>query len=379
MNCIGPSQGKLTPNILADAQTTLCVVGYDTAARLLKSPDFDHWSPPKNHRAGPPSGFVQTSGRWFDLWHASQKSAYRREMLAQISSQALLDLHPHIQVICAEQLERCACKSAFDLMADYSVPVTLAISARLFGLTGEENREFCTLLSNSKVNLISLLMPSPEGMTTDQRAFIQLLAQTLSDKDQEPRRDFLSPLLASLGRGHVQEQDLLAFACLLLFASSQNMANFLGLASIALLTHEPARCEVEDRGLSSEIINELLRYDSPVQEIPLFARTHKEVCGHALHPGQLVRVMIGQAHRDDRLFESPAALDFSRRLYPALSFGLGSMTCVGKRLAEMIAQEALGQVLSFFPRMRLAEQTLAYHQTPPVLRAPKAVWVHPSS
>jgi cytochrome P450 len=101
-------------------------------------------------------------------------------------------------------------------------------------------------------------------------------------------------------------------------------------------------------------VEELLRYESPVQFAGRVAKEEMEICGVRLRRGQLVMFMLGAANRDPRQFRDPDQLDLKRLPNPHLAFGAGEHFCIGNQLARLEGQIAILRMVQQFPRMQLA-------------------------
>src|SRR5207237_1200780 len=123
----------------------------------------------------------------------------------------------------------------------------------------------------------------------------------------------------------------------------------------ALLGHpEQMQLLREDSSLVERAIEELLRYDSPVQGVSRVARQEVRWHGRTIRPGDEVLVLLGAANRDPGRFDEPARLDLGRAVNPHLAFGLGIHYCPGAALARLEARVALLTLVRRFPGLRLA-------------------------
>jgi cytochrome P450 len=165
------------------------------------------------------------------------------------------------------------------------------------------------------------------------------------------------------------EDDLLTTAALLLAAGFETTTGLLANSLLALLAH-PAEADLLRLGpaeLVPAAVEELLRYDSPVQM--LIGRTAQQdvtVGDLAVPAGTRVLTLLGAANRDPAVFTDPDRLDLRRNGLPSLSFGGGIHYCLGAGLARLEAQVALPRLLQRFPDIRLdgeptAREGLALH------------------
>ena len=151
------------------------------------------------------------------------------------------------------------------------------------------------------------------------------------------------------------EDELVATAVLLQMAGHEASVNVVGNGVLALLRHpaELARLRA-DPSLAPTAVEELIRYDSPLQ---LFERTATEdtpVGGVTVRAGQKIAALLGAANRDPAVFADPDRLDVGRSPNPHLGFGAGIHYCLGAPLARVELQVALGTLLDRVPRLALA-------------------------
>ena len=105
--------------------------------------------------------------------------------------------------------------------------------------------------------------------------------------------------------------------------------------------------------MTETAVEELLRYDSPIQNTGRFATEDMEIAGHRVAKGDYIRVYIGAANRDPARFPEPNRLDITRHDNRHLAFGFGPHFCLGAALARLEGQIAIGTVLDRFPELRL--------------------------
>jgi cytochrome P450 len=159
------------------------------------------------------------------------------------------------------------------------------------------------------------------------------------------------------GSDRLSDDELVGTAVLLLMAGHEATVNVIGNGVLALLTH---RAEWERLVASPDLlptaVEELIRYDAPLQ---LFERTATEetsVAGYRLAPGEKVAALLGAAARDPAVFAEPDRLDVGRSPNPHLGFGAGIHYCVGAPLARVEIAAALEALVTRLPGLRLAAE-----------------------
>jgi cytochrome P450 len=190
------------------------------------------------------------------------------------------------------------------------------------------------------------------------QAFSDYLLEMFEEKRENPRDDLISALVRAEEAGErLSEHELLGMVFLLLVAGHETTVNLIGNGTLALLQH-PDQLEKlrNDPSLIKSAIEELLRYDGPLETSPeRFAREDVAIGGTVIPRGEMVRVVIAAADRDAERFPDPDALDITRTDNKHLAFGKGIHHCLGAPLARMEGQIAIDTLLRRMPGLRLRE------------------------
>ena len=196
----------------------------------------------------------------------------------------------------------------------------------------------------------------------------------LPERRRRPRADLLSALIAVEEQGdRLTEGELLATCVLLFIAGHETTVNLIGNGLLSLLRHpaEVARLRREP-ALIGSAVEELLRYDSPVQRTARITNADVEVGGKTIPKGAFVVTAIGAANRDPVQFPDPDRLDIARADNRHIAFGFGIHFCLGAPLARVEGQLALGTLLRRAPRLRLTDEPLEWRESS-TLRGLKAL------
>ncbi|HEY8547550.1 MAG TPA: cytochrome P450, partial [Acidimicrobiales bacterium] len=175
----------------------------------------------------------------------------------------------------------------------------------------------------------------------------------------EPRDDLLSVLLRAEEDGdRLTREEVLVMVLLLLAAGHETTLNLLGNGVLALLRAPDQLRWLRDDldGRAATAVEELLRYDSPVQLTGRTATEDAEVGGRAIAAGDQVVLLLGSANHDPAVFPDPDQLDLGRGSRSHVSFGYGAHHCLGAALARAEAAVALRHLLGAFPGLALAEE-----------------------
>jgi cytochrome P450 len=196
--------------------------------------------------------------------------------------------------------------------------------------------------------------------------FMEYFGELIAVRRQRPAGDLLSDLIVAEEQGdRLSTEELIVNLILLLAAGHGTTTHLLGNGLLALFRH-PGQWEhlTSDPALAVNAINELLRYDGPVQATTREALVDISFAGKTFKRGQCVTLLLGSANHDEEHFQNPDTLDLYRAAVHPLSFGHGIHTCLGAALARMEAQVAFGELARRFPGLEVA--TDAPQHTPSI-------------
>jgi cytochrome P450 len=273
-------------------------------------------------------------------------------------------LRPRIEAIVDELCGRVARQGGMDVMADLAAPLPAIVIAELLGVPAEDHTRF-KAWSTELVTLVGDAFGGPgERFESVLRRILDYLRGVIAERRRDPRDDLISAMIAAQEeRDALSDAELLATSNLLLLAGHETTTNLIGNGLLALLRHpaELERLRAEPECLRPGI-EELLRYDSPVQATARVAREDLELGGARLAAGALVVCGIGAANRDPEVFPEPDRLDVARADNRHLSFGLGAHFCLGAPLARLEGEIAFRALLERFPALALGEGELRWRR-----------------
>jgi cytochrome P450 len=266
-------------------------------------------------------------------------------------------MRPRIQAIADSLLDVVEDKGRMDLIDDYAFPLPITVIAELLGVPSEDRKKFrawtdAAVSGNGTTEYLeTVLVPHMQ-------AFSDYLLEMFEEKRENPKDDLISALVRAEEAGErLSEDELLGMVFLLLVAGHETTVNLIGNGTLALLQH-PDQLEKlrNDPSLIKSAIEELLRYDGPLEASPeRFAREDVAIGGTVIPRGEMVRVVIAAADRDPEWFPDPDALDIARTDNRHLAFGKGIHHCLGAPLARMEGQIAIDTLLRRMPGLRLRE------------------------
>ena len=293
------------------------------------------------------------------LFHDAPSHTRLRSLINKAFTPRMVEaLRPRIQALVEELLDAASGKGRMEVIAELANPLPVIVIGEMLGLP-REDRYRLKQWSDKLAALIGTGRPTMaevEGALGAILEFEDYFRPLLAQRRAQPGSDLLSALVRAEEQGNLlTEQEVLSTCTLVLFAGHETTTNLIGNGLLALLRH-PEQWELL-RGapeLLPDAVEELLRYDSPVQFTNRVAAVDLEFGGHTFRKGDRVMLMIAAANRDPAVFREPDRLDVRREELRHQSFGMGPHYCVGAALARVEAQEAFAALLRRFPRMQVA-------------------------
>jgi cytochrome P450 len=282
-----------------------------------------------------------------------------RRLVTKAFTPRVLDaLRPRVEQLVDEALDAAASRGEMDVIADLAFPLPFTVISEMLGLP-ESNRLQLRGWSHAMVKTLDPII-TPDELRAAFEAGEQMighLVEVMAWKRANPGDDLLSALIAAEEDGDVlSEEELIAQVTLLYIAGHETTVNLIGNGTLALLRH-PAQMESlrSDPSLGANAVEELLRYDSPVQFSRRITLAPLEIDGAVIEPGSFVLTGLGSANHDPAEWgEDADELDIGRDgAMHHQSFGGGAHYCLGAALARLEGQVAVGRLVSRFPGLRL--------------------------
>jgi cytochrome P450 len=285
----------------------------------------------------------------------------------------LEQLRPEIERIVTTQLDQLQGQRQLDLVERFNYRLPVAVICRILGVPHEDEPRFQVWVSALIENLAGQSEAAQRRREQAQLDLNQYMAGLIERHRQQPGDDMLSRMATDTGpEGRMTDRQLVATGVLLLIAGHETTVNLLGNGMLVLLRNPAILERLRDAPeLIPAAVEEMLRYDGPVQFLP--QRTTLDefaVAGTTIPKGVLVTLALAAGNRDPARFADPDRFDPERRDNQHLGFGSGIHACFGAPLARIEAQIAFPELLRRLVQPRLVEDPPPYRPSP-LLRGPE--------
>ena len=275
-------------------------------------------------------------------------------------------LRSRVEELVEGLLDRVAGTGEMDVVDDLAYPLPVTVICELLGVPPADQTRFRDW-SGALVHLLDPLVAEDvlERALRARAALRGYLGDLVAERRAHPAGDLLTALVAAEDEGHrLSEQELISMCMLLLVAGHETTVNLIANGTLALLGHPAERARLAaDPALAASAVEELLRYDSPVQLTSRHATTDLEVGGQLVREGETVITALGAANRDPAQFPDPDRLHLARSPNRHVAFGGGIHFCLGAPLARMEAQVALAALLRRLPGLACGGEEPTWRDT----------------
>ena len=337
-------------------------VSHATAERILRdrrfsaSPSHQRGYKPPVYPEGDPRAELPNESMLF--MDPPDHTRLRRMVSNAFTPRAIADLEPAIRDITGRLLDSADAAAGFDLIEALAFPLPIAVICRLLGVPAEDQARFRVWGHEVAATLEPQTRRAAQNDSrSSELALTAYLNDLVAKRRAEPDDSLLSALIAAEEEGdRLTSAELVSVALLLLIAGFETTVNLIGNGTVALLgEREQWRRLCEEPDLIPGAVEELLRYDSPVQLTSRIATENLEVDGVPIREGIPVIVAIGGANRDPAVFDQPDRLMIDRQNASRhLSFSLGIHHCLGAALARLEGRVALEELTRRYPSLELA-------------------------
>ncbi len=263
---------------------------------------------------------------------------------------------PRIQAIIDELLEAVLPRGAFDLIADVAFPLPVTVIADILGVEPERREDF-KRWSDEVVHFTAGTPHPGHDRARYQQSWEEFKAyflQVIEARRRAPREDLITLLVkAQEDQDALTTIEILNFCQLLLVAGNETTTNLLSNALLALLTHpDQERVLRQQPALAASMVEEALRYDTPVQLVFRTTTCDFTIRGATIAADSKVALLWGAANRDPEAFPDPDRFDITRTPNPHVAFGYGIHYCLGAPLARLETRLAMETLLRRMQHIR---------------------------
>jgi cytochrome P450 len=311
--------------------------------------------------------FGQALSRWMIFQDPPDHTRLRSLVSRAFLPRAVEAMRPMVEAVVGELLDAVIDSGRMDVLHDLASPLPIIVIADMLGAAREDRDHFKKWSDDLAAFFGNTVMGRDRGTAAARscREMTDHLRAVVAQRRLVPKDDVIGALIAAEERGSfLTEEELLATCVSLLFAGHETTTHLIGNGALALLRHPGAFGALQATpSLIDTALEELLRYDGPVQTLGRLATEDLEVGGKLVRKGQRLLLVFGSANRDPAQFASPDELDLARRENHHVGFGLGIHFCLGAPLARLEAQVALGTLVQRLPGLELATESLAWLET----------------
>ncbi len=296
-------------------------------------------------------------GLWLIFMDAPEHTRLRKLLNKGFAPAAVEGLRPQVEASVDRMLDPLKPGDEFELMK-FANPMPVRIISEMLGIPQEMHDTFVAWS-----RAIALFRGNPnrtvEQARAAQDALINLtnyFRDTVGDRRRNKGNDLISLLIDIEEEGEVMTEDELYAQCIaLLFAGHETTRNLIGNGMYTLLKNPEQTAELRaNPEMTRSAVEELLRFESPVQFTARVLKEDMEVCGQRIPKRWSVLCMLGAANRDPKQFKDPNQLNLKRTNNQHLAFSAGPHFCIGSQLARLEGQVAISKLVQRFPNMKLA-------------------------
>jgi cytochrome P450 len=272
----------------------------------------------------------------------------------------------HIQEIIDSLLDVVKSRGRMDIIEDFAYPLPVTVIAEMLGVPASDRARFKHWSDEVSVvlggDVAALSETALRRATTAREELADYFKEIVRQRRKNPGPDLISALTqAEEEGGKLSEDELYSTVVLLLVAGNETTTNLIGNGMLALLRHPDEMRKVWDSpSRIPTAVEEMLRFDSPVQLTTRMAKTDLEIQGTKIQKGDWLYLVVGAANRDPAQFPEPDRFDVTRIENKHIAFGAGAHFCLGAPLARLEAQIAVRALRDHFPTLRVGEETIEY-------------------
>jgi pimeloyl-[acyl-carrier protein] synthase len=305
-------------------------------------------------RQGDFEPLIATVSQWLFFLEPPDHTRLRSLVQKTFSSLKIELLRPRVEAIVQDLIDRVDGRE-MDVMMALAAPLPALVSSEMLGIP-RGDRAALTEWAYTLFHVFDQPLSLQDYQRINQVAsqFQEYFGALITDFRKHPSDNLISKLIELCDQeGKLSEGELLGFLSMLFSVGQETTENLIGNGIFALLNHPEALGQLrQNPELMGSALEELLRYDSPVQMISRTAVEPVEIAGKTIQAGDKVNLLLGAANRDPEKFPEPDRLIWNRKEVSRLPFGSGIHYCLGAELARLQGQVALNSLIRL-PRLQL--------------------------
>jgi len=255
-----------------------------------------------------------------------------------------------------------------DVITDLAYPLPAIVIAEMLGAEPKDRDQFKKWSDDLAAFLgnIRIVSETYESAMKSVAELIDYLRELVAQRRKEPKDDLISALVMAEDQGDsFTQEELFSMCVLLIFAGHETTTNLIGNGILALLNNPSELAKLrQNPSLIVPAIEEIIRYDGPVQTTTRTALEPLEIGGKQIAKGDRISLTLGAANRDPAQFPDPDRMDITRGENRHVGFGFGIHFCLGAALARMESQLAIGAMVERMPELRLESADLVWRDNP---------------
>lgn len=291
-----------------------------------------------------------------------------RQPLAKAFYARINKMRPEIESMIDEIIDAAPASGAFDLMEKIAVPVPVLVIARILGVDESRLADFRQWSEDVILGLNPVRTPEENArMLSGGEALDTYFGELMEARRKTPQDDLVTDMvqLQAKGEANIADDEVRLNLQALLVGGNLTTTDLIGNGVWLLLTHpEQAAALRADPSLAAQAVEEVLRYEAPVQVTSRIVEQDRTVAGCPMHKSQPVFMSLAAANRDPEVFEAPQVFDITRKRASHIAFGGGPHICIGAPLARIEARHVYLKLLERYPNLRLAPQAMNWRTLP---------------
>jgi cytochrome P450 len=306
--------------------------------------------------------FIKKTMEILVFTNGPQHARLRRLVSLAFSPKMVEGVVPKLQTFVDATLDRIADMGSCDLLPEFAMPVPAMVLTELLGAPFEDHRRvqaWVDAVANSMKPVLEDELVARADVATVE--FDEYIRGLMAERRRNPGDDLLSALIAVEEEGdRLTENELANLLFTIMAAGNETTTSLISSGTKLLLTNpDEYRKLADDPGLIGNAVDEILRYEAPIQNSFMRIAAHDTVLGgEEVVENELVAALVGAANRDPAVFDDPDRFLVDRpNAEEHLSFGSGIHFCLGRRVGLQSGMVALGSLIRRFPKLELAEPT----------------------